>query len=551
VAIMSATSSSACETRADETSAESARYRLVSRIATGGMAEIFLALMPGVCGSVKPVVIKRLWPELARHAEFVEMFLDEVRLSLNLHHPNVIHAYEFGRDRQQHYLAMEYLDGQSLKHIVDRMTPEGGLILPLSLKIISDVLAGLEYIHALTDLGGTPMGIVHRDVSPQNVFVTCDGAVKLIDFGIAQTAATKNRPHARDPRGRVAYMAPEQVAGGVVDHRADLFSVGVMLWEMTVGQRLWQGMTDMQIANRLCTNEPLSYLPKGRGFPPGLAAICARALALDPRDRYSNASEFQSDLATVLTGSMPVQARLLGKLVSRVFANTRALARSMIQQSLPSGQPSGSLATIGLVRGLPETHSLTSNSALPVLDQNWQAIRTDQESGNALAAFHDDITQVAPIPELRPQRKPRVPSWFLTGTGILILLFGLAMLVPHRAQSSRQPQVDRSIQPPAVFAQPAHTPEVDNTSEEGKAADGEPVLVLSHDALPEIARRAGARPIVHIPRPRKQVFVQTVTTRSTTERDAVAVRDFFDVQVTAKKPPLPSRSIDREDPYRP
>jgi serine/threonine protein kinase len=548
---MSPTPSSAFETRADETSAESARYRLVSRIATGGMAEIFLALMPGACGSLKPVVIKRLWPELARHAEFFEMFLDEVRLSLNLQHPNVIHAYEFGRDGQQHYLAMEYLDGQSLKHIVDRLKPEGGMILPLSLKIISDVLAGLEYVHALTDLSGTPMRIVHRDVSPQNVFVTCDGAVKLIDFGIAQTAATMNRPHARDPRGRVAYMAPEQVAGGVVDHRADLFSVGVMLWEMVVGQRLWQGMTDMQIANRLCTPDPLPHLPKGRGFPPGLASICARALALDPRDRYSNATEFQSDLAGILTGSMPVQSRLLGDLVSRLFANTRALARSMIQQSLPPERPSGSLARIGLVHELPEVHSSTSDSALPRFDHPRQAMRTDQESGNALAAFHDDITQVAPMPELRPQRKPRVPSWFFLGTGVLILLFGLAMLVPHQAHPSRQPQVDHAIQAPTVLAQPVETSEVDNASEDGKPTAGVPELAFSHDTLPKTTRRAGTRPSVRILRPHKQEFLQAMTTASPVEQNAVAIRDFYDVQVPAKVRPMSTRSIDREDPYRP
>jgi serine/threonine-protein kinase len=548
---MSPTPSSAFETRADETSVESARYRLVSRIATGGMAEIFLALMPGACGSLKPVVIKRLWPELARHAEFFEMFLQEVRLSLNLHHPNVIHAYEFGRDGQQHYLAMEYLDGQSLKHIIDRVTPEGGVILPLSLKIISDVLAGLEYVHALTDLTGTPMRIVHRDVSPQNVFVTCDGAVKLIDFGIAQTAATVYRPHTRDPRGRVAYMAPEQVAGGVVDHRADLFSVGVMLWEMVVGQRLWQGMTDMQIANRLCTPDPLPQLPRGRGFPPGLASICARALALDPRDRYSNATEFQSDLASLLTGSMPVQARLLGDLVSRLFANTRALARSMIQQSLPPERPSGSRARIGLVHEPPEIRSSTSDSALPRLDHPWQAPRTAQESGNALAAFHDDITQVALTPEVRPQRKPIVPSWFLLGTGVLILIFGLAMLVPRRAHPSRQPQVDHAIQVPTIIAQPVDTSEVANASGDGKPTAGVPELALSHDAPPKTTRRSGARSSIRIPRPHIQEFVQTMTTASTAEQNAVAVRDFYDVQVTAKNRPLPTRSLDREDPYRP
>jgi serine/threonine-protein kinase len=154
------------------------------------MSEVFLALMSAACGSAKPVVIKRLWPELARYPEYIELFLDEARISLQMSHPNVVHAYESGLDRQRHYLTLEYLDGQPLKHVFDGAAAEGGLSPPLAFKVICDVLAALEYIHELRDLSGHQLGIVHRDVSPQNVFITYEGVVKVVDFGIAQSVDT-------------------------------------------------------------------------------------------------------------------------------------------------------------------------------------------------------------------------------------------------------------------------------------------------------------------------------------------------------------------------
>jgi serine/threonine-protein kinase len=185
---------------------------------------------------------------------------------------------------------------------------------PLSSKLTCDdrcplpagYLAGLEYIHELRDLSGRPLGIVHRDVSPQNVFITYEGVVKVVDFGIAQSVGTRASQPSRDVKGRIAYMAPEQVAGLAVDRRADLFSVGVMLWELAVGKRLWQGMNEADITQHLLMREPMPLLPRNRGFPPGLAAICSRALAPQPDDRYADASQFLSDLGELMTGSAPV-----------------------------------------------------------------------------------------------------------------------------------------------------------------------------------------------------------------------------------------------------
>lgn len=516
---------------------EQARYRLVSRIATGGMAEVFLALMPGSCGSSKPVVIKRLWPELARDPDHLEMFLDEVRLTLGLHHPNVIHGYESGSDGDHPFLAMEYLDGQSFKHILDKMRGDGGLSLPLSLKIICDLLAGLEYVHGLTDLTGKPLRIVHCDVSPQNVFVTCDGAVKLIDFGIARSAMSQSTPHPRDTRGRVAYMAPEQLLGETLDCRADLFSVGVMLWEAAVGQRLWQGLTDGEIMQKLLSREPPPRLPRGRGFPPGLATICARALALDPDQRYASASEFQSDLATVSTGSMPAQTRLLGSLVTRVFASSRALARTMIQQSLPGdGTPAKTPIPAQPTRELaaqPEASPSSADEARP--------------SGTSLATIHDDITQVGPHPGKHPPRMRRV-----LGFASIVVLLGLASAAVARGHAF-------------PIRAPAEAVPVGQAGG-GAHEKGDPIR-----ATQVIAQETCPAPSVVEPAP---VLAPAVTIKaarswrssehgrrhhagransSVSNGEVVLTRapDFFDVPLPRTLPVRSARDIDRESPYGP
>jgi serine/threonine-protein kinase len=510
------------------------RYQLVSRLATGGMAEVFLAIMPSDLGPAKPVVIKRLWPELARDPECIEMFLGEVRLSLRLHHPNVIHAYESGHDGDRHFLVMEYLDGQSLKHILDRFSGrpnQTAISLPLALKIVSDVLMALDHVHNLTDLEGRPLQIVHRDVSPQNVFVTCDGTVKLIDFGIAQSTQAANAKPPREAKGRVAYMAPEQAAGAIVDHRADLFSVGVMLWEMAVGRRLWQGQTDAQIRERLLAGQPIPYLPKSHGFPPGLAAICSRALAVDPRERYQSAPEFQSELDDLITGSMPVQSRLLGEMVAREFASSRALSRSMLQQSLPGSRAARTSSSCDLPK------LVVSNPAAHDFPALWAR---SHSSTYTVAATHNDITQVSPEPKmnLRPRLLPR---WLLGAVGVAV--FTLAgVLVARSLPGSRAPE-------PAV-AKPLQAEQLSIPALPIKGTAGEAeALALALAPLPttrplsNTAKGAPSlRKALH-PRP----WPATGST-SVARPPAPYERDYFEVaKVKTAKPR--AHAIDSEDPY--
>lgn len=495
-------------------SREIPRYRLVGRIATGGMSEVFLALMSGTLGSVKPVVIKRLWPHLASDPNHVQLFADEARLSLQMAHPNVVQAFESGIDGDRHFLALEYLDGQSLKHLIESAAPEGGLSLPLALKVVCDVLMALQYVHDLSDLSGNPLHIVHRDVCPQNVFVTYDGHVKLVDFGIAQFRDSW-APPARQDKGRVVYMAPEQLAGGPVDARADLFSVGIMLWEMATGRRLWEGMNEEEIVLHLHAGLPLPSLPRNQGFPPGLAAVCAKALAPEVDQRYQSASEFLFDLGQLLTGSMPIHTGILGELMGRLFGQARALSRAMIQQALPA-ETSGRITREMAVTPPPHV-----------------GVVSDHSTSTTITVPGDEVTLVDVKVPLRPKdRKSSRAVRLAVG-----LFLGLALLeggvLVGRSVTHIQ-QVQESFVGQALVTQPLSQPipeALDEPIEPTEAAEpqGTNVSTQVSPAQPHARahRRASAAPKLEKP------------------------GSAMPIPATRGSQNPASRPIDREDPYGP
>ena len=308
-------------------------YTPIAQIGRGGMAEVLLAMVESSGGVARMAVLKRIWPELVADAEFLAMFLDEARLSLRLNHANVVQTYEVLTDNGQLAIAMEYLHGQPLTRILNRMLRgPGQLSLPLRLRILTSVLAGLEYAHTLTGLDGAPLAVVHRDVSPQNVFVTYDGQVKLVDFGVAKTLAASHHTRPGALKGKLAYMAPEQLQRDVIDRRVDVFAVGVMLWEMLSGRRMWHAMTEVEIVAHLASNQPLPPLPSDGSVPAGLESICTRALDLDPDRRYQTAAELELELEGMLAGTADSHARDLGKVVSLAFDVERADRQAFIER---------------------------------------------------------------------------------------------------------------------------------------------------------------------------------------------------------------------------
>jgi serine/threonine-protein kinase len=317
------------------TSPSGRRYEPIAQIGRGGMAEVLLTMVYAGGGVRRLEVLKRIWPELATDPDFVTMFLDEARLSLRLNHANVVQTYEVLSGGGQLAIAMEYLDGQPLTRVLMRLMRESNaLSLPLRLRIVMSVLAGLEHAHTLTDLDGTPLEVVHRDISPQNVFITYDGRVKLVDFGVAKTLAASHNTRPGAIKGKLAYMAPEQLQCAAVDRRADLFAVGVMLWEMLAGRRMWEGKTEVDIVNHLANGRMFPPLPLDASLPMALDPICARALDPDPAMRYQSAADFEAELEGVLVGVADSHARNLGKVVSLAFAAERAERKAVIERSL-------------------------------------------------------------------------------------------------------------------------------------------------------------------------------------------------------------------------
>jgi serine/threonine-protein kinase len=275
------------------------KYTLLRELASGGMARVYLAIQRSVAGFEKLVVIKRILPELARDADFVEMLLTEARTAATLDHPNVVQTFDVGEVEGTYYIAMEYINGEDIRSIVRGMKHAGVREFPLehTLTIVRGVCAGLAYAHEKKDMEGTALQIVHRDISPQNVLVTYSGAVKVVDFGIAKSnEAVGEKTGAGQLKGKAPYMSPEQARSAPLDHRSDIFAVGIVLFELTTGRRLFKASSEFETLKmivELPCPAPSELVPN---YPPALERIVMRALEKDPERRYQNARDMQADL---------------------------------------------------------------------------------------------------------------------------------------------------------------------------------------------------------------------------------------------------------------
>ena len=274
-----------------------AKYSLIEKLATGGMAEIFLAEQSGPGGFKKRLVIKRILPHLVGDEKFIEMFQDEARIAAMMNHPNIVQIFDLGEENSAYYIAMEYVAGENLRGLIQTHERIGRWLEPEFLaRVGAQVCEGLEYAHNFCDADGNHLNIIHRDVSPQNLILSIQGVTKIVDFGIAKAKSNLQETQAGIIKGKLAYMSPEQVKGKTLDRRSDLFSLGIVLYELATRQRPFGGKREMDMLRAILEAKPKSILDFRPDFPSRLDEIICRCLAQDRKDRYQSAREIQWDL---------------------------------------------------------------------------------------------------------------------------------------------------------------------------------------------------------------------------------------------------------------
>ncbi len=300
-------------------------YSLVKKIATGGMAEVWLARQQGIEGFNRHIVVKRILPHLSEDPEFVQMFLNEAKIAARFNHPNIAQIYDLGNADGQYFIAMEFIHGEDLGRLMRKAWSTGQWIArPLAIRIIAEACKGLFYAHNRADENGTPLRVVHRDISPQNILISFDGSVKLVDFGIAKAADQASMTKSGAIKGKFAYMAPEQAGGKPLDARTDIFALGLVLYELLTGVRPLKRDSELATLQAAleCAIDAPSIVAE---VPSELDEVVMRALAKAPDDRYRDASSFQMALEEFLIGQRLVATSVqISELMETLFAERRA-----------------------------------------------------------------------------------------------------------------------------------------------------------------------------------------------------------------------------------
>jgi serine/threonine-protein kinase len=461
------------------------KYHLVAEIARGGMGVVYLAVAMGPAGFNKLLILKVLQTELAEDPTFLEMFFEEARLAARLSHPNIVQTYEVGSEGKRHFIVMDYLNGRSLSRVLRRKKLERFTV-AMHLRVICEALRGLDYAHNLTDFDGKRVGIIHRDVNPQNVFITFDGQVKLVDFGIAKALDSKLETRTGMLKGKPGYMAPEQL-GGEVDARSDVFAAGVMIWEAVAGRRLWGQKTDLEILSQLMHGRLPALAEELPDAPAELIEICNKAMARDPEDRYQTAAELYADLDGYLADHHPnVSARDAAIAVSEMFAEEAANTRAAIESCLAR------------VRAGEEPQSLSAMP--PLLHEATPSHRTPDVEPLPPSTHTPSTPNGTEAPMTPAERSPTRRQWpllaVLAACGGLVV-FGLLIALPTSPGDAPTAAPEAAVAP-ASPAPPAPTP-ISPASAEPPPPAPEPAADVPSAAVPAKSSKpvapAAARPV--------------------------------------------------------
>ena len=471
------------------------RYTLLQRLAIGGMGELLLARASGAGGVEKLVAIKRIRSEYASDPTFVSMFLNEARLAATLDHPNVVRTYDLVDEGGSFFMVMEYLHGESLGRLLNAHATAGTrLELGHVITIALGIAAGLHCAHERRAVDGRPLDIVHRDLSPGNVFITYEGGVKLLDFGIAKATSRTSITMGPTRKGKVAYMSPEQCVGAEVDRRSDLFALGVVLWELSCGRRLFRGDNEFAIMNQITTVDapsPRQFAPE---LPEAFAEIVLRALHRDPAARFQTAMELHDALEAFASsaGVLP-SATALG----------RHLCERCGEREVPSAEPSDEFA---------------------------------DRSGHTLV-----VPETTATPTATPLHR-RLGVVFALATGALVGAAGVALSSSHASPGAAIDDTvdattvdDASVDDPTptAIAAPAASPAIAN-----------PTIANPTIANPTIANPTLANPTIANPRSTPALDEVTSSPKDVARRRPARTRRSPPAAATPSKPEKVVRGVD-------
>ena len=468
------------------------RYRVIDRLEAGGMAEVFRGEAQSVQGFRKQVAIKRVLPHLAQNQNFIAMFLDEARLGARLSHANIVTVFDIGAADNTYFIVMEFIDGANLKHIMETLRKQGRRF-PIkdAIFICIEACRGLSYAHETMDDQGQPLHIVHRDISPPNILISKRGEIKLTDFGLAKATTQLERTDPGVVKGKFSYLAPEAALGQPVDARTDIFALGIVLWEMLAGRRLFLGETDYQTVKLVQKAEVPSLQRVNPEADAEFEAVLHKALARDPAQRFQSARDFGDALTGyIFKNQMKVTAYDIANLLKSTLADKpkrvqdQSIIDRLIQEELLS------------FTSLDDMDDPLNIGAQPLSPEDVDGgLPLDAGSFENPADWFSDDADVAQALDKHASRPKSDPGWRESGLGedggdLASLLEG-EITGGGRRRSSR-PRMEQARELPGT--EPISNPAIDLGAEDSEPPRGP--RLADEDAVPH--RRSGSSPMVWV-----------------------------------------------------